>query len=133
MEQGRLSLGLQQVADIAQARQVPMDDGVPPADGRDQQIADRFLFAGGQALGGRPEIRQLAGRHLVQDRRLDQHPSLRVGRQQRRDVGRVEVVGVLVGDQHRVEVGQRVPGVGEIPRVQQDPCVVGFDQHGGMA
>ena len=44
----------------------------------------------------------------------------------------IEVVGMLVGDQDRVEIGQPVPGVGEVAGVDQDPRRARFDQHGGM-
>ena len=43
---------------------------------------------------------------------------------------RVEVVRMLVGDQHRIQVGQPVPAVAEVARVEQDPGVLGFDEHG---
>jgi hypothetical protein len=40
------------------------------------------------------------------------------------------MVRVLVGDQHRVQVGQPVPAVGEVSRVDQDPGAVGLDEDG---
>ena len=45
----------------------------------------------------------------------------------------VDVVGVLVGYQHRVDVFEVVPGGREAARVDQQPGVATFDQEAGMA
>ena len=55
-----------------------------------------------------------------EDGGLDVDAGVRVGGQQRADVGGVDVVGVLVGDEDRVQVAQVVPGAGEVPGVDQD-------------
>ena len=106
MEQRRLTLGAQHEADIAQPRQVGMDHRMPPTDRGDQHVTDGLLGVGGEGLGRVPERRQVSGGHPVEDGRLDEHPDPRVRRQQGRHVLRVEVVRMLVGDQHRIQVGQ---------------------------
>ena len=114
--------------DVAERRDVAVDHRVLPADGGDQQVTDHHLLARGQRIGSHlGELARLLGQH---DRRLDVHLRVRVGPHQPRQVLGIGVVGVGVGDQDRVEVGEPVPVVGEVARVDQHPRVVGLDEHG---
>ena len=42
------------------------------------------------------------------------------------------MVRVLVGHQDRIEVGQRVPGIRHVSRIDQDPLISYFNENAGV-
>ncbi|GAA4841330.1 hypothetical protein GCM10023354_22820 [Garicola koreensis] len=60
------------------------------------------------------------------------HHRLRIVLNQLRGVLGVDVVSVLVSDQHSIETFEVVPQVGERSRIHQNPCSRSFDQNGRM-
>ena len=63
---------------------------------------------------------------------LDPQPGARVGGQQRAEPGRVQVVGVLVRNQYRVEITDVIEP-GQDARVEQHPGVADLGEQAGMA
>jgi hypothetical protein len=105
-----------------------MDHSMLTTDAGDQHVPDNGLFIGRK---GR-RLRQLGNRaigDLLENRRLDQHRRRRVRREQRTDVIWVEMIRVLVCHQDTVEIGQIVPCIGEVPRIDQDSRIVGFREY----
>jgi hypothetical protein len=105
-----------------------MDHGMLTTDAGDQHVPDNGLFIGRK---GR-RLRQLGNPaigDLLENRRLDQHCRGWVRREQRTDVIWVEVIRVLVCHQDAVEIGQIVPCIGEVPRIDQDSRIVGFREY----
>src|SRR5450759_3025838 len=102
MEEGWLAGRRDHDADVADPRDVAMDDRVEAADRSDRHAAelDRCVCRQ-RASAGKGD--------LLHDLRLHVHAGLRVCHQQRRYVLGVEVVGVLVRDDDGVEVDQAVP------------------------
>ena len=58
---------------------------------------------------------------------------LGVGRQERAEPADVEMVVVLVGDEHARQVGEPLETGGKDPRIEQQPGVADLDQQAGVA
>ena len=109
-----------------------MDDGMLPAHGGHQHVADGRLIVRRQPGGILTKRRQLAGAGEIKDRRLHQDLRGWVCRQQGGQVLRIEMIGMLVGHQHRIKIGQGMPGVGEVPRIDENPGAVGLGEDSRM-
>lgn len=92
---------------------------MPLTDGAHRQAAQLEGGAGLQALGARGQ--PLGGEELG-GLRLDEQPGAGIVGEQLRRPGRVEVVGVLVGDDDGSQAAQTVE-VRESSRVEQDALV----------
>jgi hypothetical protein len=105
-----------QVADVGNHRDVGVDDRVvAPADAH-RDPADVQLLPVVDDLDRRAGRGELLGAALVAE-----HPGPGVAVQQRAKPLEVEVVGVLVGDQHGGQALQLLEPTGEGTRVQQQP------------
>ena len=109
-----------------------MDHRVLATHRGDQHVAHSLPAVRRQGLRGVPETGQLTGRNLVEDGRFGEHAHAGVRGQQPRQLLGIQMVRVLVGEQDGVQVGHSVPSVGEVAWIDQNPGVVGFDQHGRM-
>lgn len=113
MEQGRFALGADHQPDVADLRDVAVNDRVQSAHRVHRDAAQFDAAVRGQPFPARQVDR-------LQDLRLDPDLRLRIVVDQGTDVLGVDMVGVLVGDQDRVQVAHIVPGGGEVARVDQD-------------
>ncbi len=76
-------------------------------------------------------VRQLA--ELFGRAGVDDQPRVGVGREQRAEPLRVQVVRVLVGDEHRVQAGHRLEAGGERAGVEEQPGRAGVDEQAAVA
>src|SRR5690606_2792535 len=65
--------------------------------------------------------------------RVREQPRAGVGLGQRVDAGRVDVVGMLMGDRDRVQAGDSFESVGERPRIDRDLLAVQFHEQAGVS
>ena len=115
-----------QVGRVRAAWHVTVDSGVAAADDLDGRAADPEPVAG-------PHDRVVRQAGHGGDRiPVDPQPRAGIGREQRREPGGVDVVGVLVRDQHRIEVTDLVEP-GQHARVEQQARPAGLGEQAGMA
>lgn len=106
-----------------------MDDRMPAAGHPGGDRADVHLLPGVRRgpLSRRVGVIELPGRL-----RIGVSEGVWIGRDEIRQPRRVTVIGMLVGDQDRVESGDALETVGEVSRIEQDLRPIEFDQQTRM-
>ena len=129
-ELARLVGGPEDIGDVVDDRDLGMDDGMPAAGETRGERTDLDLVpaARGRPRAGHVVVVELLGRLGIGVEDRVGVRGYEVG--QLRDVA---VVGMLVGDQDRVEIVDAVEPVREVPRVEEHLGPVDLDEQTGMA
>ncbi len=91
-----------------------------------------MLLAGGEHLGALVAAGQAEQRGVRGQRGLHQQPGAGARGEQGGQALGVDVVGVLVRDDDRVDLGDGVPVAAERPGVDQDAAPRGLDEQAGV-
>jgi len=119
---------VEQVADVRDDRNVLVDHGVLATDHVHRRAADLERVTGVHDLVFEAELRD-----SLLGPRVDDQFRVRVCLQQHRQLLGVDVVEVLVRDQHRGQLALLLEARRERARIEQNPSVVGLQQHTSMS
>src|SRR6476660_3344795 len=128
VEERGLAVGPQDDADVRDARHGRVVERVQLADRGHGDVTDREVLTLARGDRGQTFLAQLLGRQWVG---VDGRG--RVGAHQRADPLRIEVVGVVVGHEYRIETAEVLEARGEVARVDEDAAVGGLDEQAGMS
>ena len=115
-----------QVGVVRDHRDVGVDHGVLSPEHLDARPGHRQRDAG---FDGLVIHRDLGAAELPRRPAVHDQPRVRIRPQQRGEALEVEVVRVLVGDEHGVQAGHVLEVRREVPRVDQQPGRTGVEQH----
>ena len=128
VEERRLAVGAQHDPDVGDARHRVVVEGVQLTDGGDRHVADRERLPLPRRHG-----RQPLGAQLLRRERVGVHGSAGVGPDEPRRALGVEVVGVVVRHDDRVETGQLLEPGREVAGVDEDAAIGRLDEQAGMS
>jgi hypothetical protein len=109
-----------------------MDDRVLSSDRADQHVTDGRFAVRRYASGIVTKRWQIAGTDQITDRGLNQNNRGWVCRQESGQVLRIQMVWMLVCYEHRIKISQGVPGVGNVPGIDQNPSAIGLGEDSRM-
>lgn len=125
MEEDRAESLTDEVPDVADRLEIPMDDRVMTTHSLDPYLTELQHVTWRDGIG-------VKGRDLVARTLLSTDDGPGVGVDQSTNVIRINVIGVAMGDEDGVQAGQPVPSLAEVARVDEDPLPGCFDEDAGV-